>query len=85
MQSKSKKETRTGDSAGKADDLDNQSAPSKDLLIAGIGASAGGLEAGTELVENLDPHSGMAYVFIPHLDPTHSSIIKDLLAKETSM
>ena len=56
-----------------------------DLLIAAIGASAGGLEAGIELVRNLDPAAGVAYVFIQHLDPTHSSIMKDLLAKETSM
>ena len=33
----------------------------------------------------MDVNTGMAFVFIPHLDPTHSSIIKDLLAKETGM
>jgi two-component system CheB/CheR fusion protein len=85
MQSKSSKEAKPSDGARKSEELDNQSKSSDDLLIAAIGASAGGLEAGTELVENLDPNSGMAYVFIPHLDPTHSSIMKDLLGKETSM
>src|SRR5271167_1515966 len=55
------------------------------LLVGAIGASAGGLEAGIDLVRNLDPDSGIAYVFIQHLDPTHHSIIKDLLAKETLM
>lgn len=58
---------------------------SSDLLLCAIGASAGGLEAGIELIRNLEPDTGMAYVFIQHLDPTHHSIIKDLLAKETSM
>ncbi len=58
---------------------------SPDLLLAAIGASAGGLEASIELVRSLDADTGVAFVFIPHLDPTHSSIIKDLLAKETTM
>ena len=58
---------------------------SSDVLVGAIGASAGGLEAGIDLVRNLDPDSGMAYVFIQHLDPTHNSIIKDLLARETPM
>jgi two-component system CheB/CheR fusion protein len=66
-------------------DSETPAPSSSDLLLAAIGASAGGLEAGIELVRNLDPNTGMAFVFIPHLDPTHSSIIKDLLAKETSM
>lgn len=60
-------------------------AVSSELLVAAIGASAGGLEAGIDLVRHLDPNTGMAYVFIQHLDPAHHSIIRDLLAKETAI
>src|SRR5262245_1219996 len=55
------------------------------FLIAAIGASAGGIEALTELVRALPANTGMAFVLIQHLDPTHHSILTELLAKETSM
>lgn len=38
--------------------------------IAGIGASAGGLEAFTRLLRALPAHVGMALVLVQHLDPT---------------
>ncbi|GAC1370403.1 MAG: hypothetical protein NVSMB44_37500 [Ktedonobacteraceae bacterium] len=53
--------------------------------IVGIGASAGGLEAFTELLKHLPTTTGMAYVLVQHLDPTHSSLLVDLLARTTSM
>jgi two-component system, chemotaxis family, CheB/CheR fusion protein len=37
--------------------------------VVGIGASAGGLEAFTRLLEHLPATTGMAYVFVQHLDP----------------
>jgi len=61
-----------------------ETAPDK-FLIAAIGASAGGIEASTELVGRLPIDSGMAFVFIHHLDPKHHSIIAELLAKKTEM
>ena len=54
-------------------------------LIAGVGASAGGLEAISVLLEALPVDSGMAFVLIQHLDPTHESILAELLAKTTAM
>ena len=42
--------------------------------IVGIGASAGGLEAFTKLLQKLPADTGMALVFIQHLDPKHESI-----------
>ncbi len=51
--------------------------------IVGIGASAGGLAAFRELLEHLPPDTGMAYVLIPHLDPTHESILSEILSKAT--
>ena len=53
--------------------------------IVGVGASAGGLEAFTQLLKHLPADSGMAFVLIQHLDPTHSSFLRDALAKATAM
>jgi two-component system CheB/CheR fusion protein len=53
--------------------------------IVGIGASAGGLEAFTELLQTLPSNTGMAFVFIQHLDPKHVSLLTELLQRQTSM
>jgi two-component system CheB/CheR fusion protein len=53
--------------------------------IVGIGASAGGLEAFTELLERLPGDTGMAFVLVQHLDPTHQSILADLLSRTTAL
>jgi two-component system CheB/CheR fusion protein len=54
-------------------------------VVAGIGASAGGLEAFTQLLRSLPPRPGAAFVLVQHLDPTHDSILPSLLAKATAM
>lgn len=51
------------------------------LLIAGIGASAGGLEAVTRLIEQLPADTGMAFVLVQHLDPRQASLLPSLLAR----
>jgi two-component system CheB/CheR fusion protein len=53
--------------------------------IVGIGASAGGLEAFTELISHLPDDTGMAFVLIQHLDPKHESHLTELLSKESKM
>ena len=53
--------------------------------IVGIGASAGGLDALKRLLGAMPADSGMAFVLIPHLDPTHESLMAELLAKQTAM
>jgi two-component system, chemotaxis family, CheB/CheR fusion protein len=53
--------------------------------IVGVGASAGGLDAFTQLLKHLPADSGMAFVLIQHLDPTHTSFLRDALAKATTM
>jgi two-component system CheB/CheR fusion protein len=53
--------------------------------IVGVGASAGGLEAFTQLLKALAPLTGMAYVLVQHLDPSHESALTELLAKATEM
>ena len=51
--------------------------------IVGIGASAGGFEAFAEMLKHLPEHTGMAYVFVQHLDPTHSSVLTEILSRTT--
>ena len=51
--------------------------------VVGIGASAGCLEAFSELLTNLPVDTGMAYLLVQHLDPTHNSFLVEILAKQT--
>jgi len=53
--------------------------------IVGVGASAGGLEAFTQLLEHLPADTGMAFVFIQHLAPQHPSMLASLLSRTTAM
>ena len=53
--------------------------------IVGVGASAGGLEAFTELLSHLPDDTGMAFVLIQHLDPRHDSHLTELLSRGSKM
>ena len=53
--------------------------------IVAIGASAGGLEAFRSFLDAQISMSGMAFVMIQHLDPTHPSLMQELLSNHTSM
>ncbi|MDQ6699055.1 MAG: hypothetical protein M3Z36_02580, partial [Acidobacteriota bacterium] len=53
--------------------------------IACVGASAGGLEAFSELLRDLRADTGIAFVFVQHLDASHPSILTELLARETTI
>jgi two-component system CheB/CheR fusion protein len=54
-------------------------------LIVGVGASAGGLEAFTQLLQHLSADTGMAFVLVQHLDPARDSALSELLSKATSL
>jgi two-component system CheB/CheR fusion protein len=54
-------------------------------FIVGIGASAGGLEALSDLISKLPDDLGVPYIVVQHLSPTHRSMMVPLLARETSM
>ncbi len=54
-------------------------------FIVGIGASAGGLEALSDLIGSLPDDLGVPYIVVQHLSPTHRSMMVPLLARETSM
>ncbi|MGA2261166.1 MAG: chemotaxis protein CheB, partial [Acidobacteriota bacterium] len=53
--------------------------------VVGVGASAGGLEAFTQLLQHLPADTGMAFVFIQHLAPQHPSMLASLLSRTTAM
>src|SRR5690349_21778694 len=53
--------------------------------VVGIGASAGGLEAYTEMLEALPADPGMAFLVVSHLDPDQKSHLTEILARVTRM
>ena len=57
--------------------------PSAQFPIVGVGASAGGLEVFVELLRQLPWETGMGFVLIQHLDPTHPSLLHEVLARST--
>ncbi|MCW3110895.1 MAG: signal transduction histidine kinase with CheB and CheR [Segetibacter sp.] len=57
----------------------------KAFPIVAIGASAGGLEAMTELMQHLPGNTGMAFVYVQHLDRSHESALVPILQRETKM
>ncbi len=55
------------------------------MPIVGVGASAGGLEAFTEFLKHLPLDTGMGFVLVQHLDPTHESALTQILARATAL
>lgn len=55
------------------------------VRVAGIGGSAGGLEAFLDLISALPASTGLAYVVIQHLDPHHASMLSRILGGATPM
>ncbi|MFZ5831458.1 MAG: chemotaxis protein CheB [Planctomycetota bacterium] len=56
-----------------------------DPCIVGMGASAGGLEAFEQFFSHLPPDTGLAFVLVPHLEPTHKGMMPELLGRHTTM
>jgi two-component system, chemotaxis family, CheB/CheR fusion protein len=63
----------------------NGSQRSDRIPVVGLGASAGGIKALRELIANVPPESGIAWVVILHLSPDHDSKLADVLQSSTSM
>lgn len=62
----------------------NDSKESPSYIVA-IGGSAGGLEAFERFFAGIPPDTGMAFVVIQHLDPTHKALMPELLQRSTAM
>ncbi|CAN5626854.1 chemotaxis protein CheB [soil metagenome] len=92
-----RKDTRRSGSSGTAgksaakkalSDADNATPPptqAEPLLIVGIGASAGGLEAFKSFFAQMPADSGMAFVLVQHLAPQHISLLTELIGRSTTM
>lgn len=55
------------------------------ISVVALGASAGGLDAFEHFLRAMPADSGMAFVLVQHLDPTHPSILAEILQRSTSM
>jgi two-component system CheB/CheR fusion protein len=82
MRSSPRKEVK---STRKASETEIAPASSRLFPVVGIGASAGGLEAFSELLRHLPEKTGMAFVLVQHLDPKHGSSLQEILARTTRM
>jgi len=52
--------------------------------VVGMGGSAGGLEAFGQFFSHLPPDTGLAFVLVPHLEPTHKGMMPELLGRHTN-
>src|SRR5207302_9929354 len=59
--------------------------PGLPFLVVGVGASAGGLEAYTELLEALPTGPGLALLLVSHLVPDQKSHLTEILARVSRM
>jgi two-component system CheB/CheR fusion protein len=55
------------------------------MLIVGLGASAGGLEALEEFFSEMPGDTGMAFVVVTHLHPGRVSLMPELLGRKAAM
>ncbi|HEU0204052.1 MAG TPA: chemotaxis protein CheB, partial [Burkholderiaceae bacterium] len=62
-----------------------RAAPATSTRIVGLGASAGGLEPLEQFFANVPAASGLAYVVVQHMDPTHKAMLSTLLQSVTFM
>src|SRR5687767_342849 len=79
-----KKPTQAIKNKAKAD-TDLSKNPKTLFPVVGVGASAGGVEASSELLKHIQPDLGMAYVFIHHLSFDHESRLTEILQRFTTM
>src|SRR5438105_6597891 len=59
--------------------------PALPFPVVCVGASAGGLEAFTQLLKAVPTDTGMAFVLVSHLSPSHASHLAELLSRATRM
>src|SRR3954462_12912209 len=82
-----KRDTRQENKKKQSEDIVQNAKDSgaKPFPVDGIGASAGGVEAVSGLLDHLPPDLNMAYVVIQHLSPSYDSILPEILQKRTKM
>jgi two-component system CheB/CheR fusion protein len=80
----SRKKT-TPTSSGVLESMKKKTGPNNIYPIVGMGASAGGLQAFEEFFDAMPSKCGMSFILVAHLDPTHVSILPELIQKHTQM
>jgi two-component system CheB/CheR fusion protein len=78
------KKSQSTSAAGNASKV-QQNKENELFPIVGMGASAGGLEAFTELLKHLPIDTGMGFVLIQHLSPDKKSLLSEILSRATQM
>ncbi len=53
--------------------------------IVGIGASAGGIDSFKKFLGAIPEQSGMAFILVQHLSPSHESILPEILSRATNI
>ncbi|GAB3376946.1 hypothetical protein NCG89_10940 [Spongiibacter taiwanensis] len=70
---------------GPMEDDPNDDSYDGGLIVVGVGASAGGLEALQDLVATIPPDIGVAFVVAQHLSPVHKSKFVEILSKHAQI
>ena len=65
--------------------MNTKVAEDRELIVVGIGASAGGLEALELVFDQMPVNGGMAFVIVQHLSPNFKSLMVELLGRHTKM
>lgn len=55
------------------------------FTVVALGASLGGLDAISEFLKYLPSNTGMAFIYVQHLNPDHKSLLSTILARHTKM
>lgn len=84
-QKNKRKSVKDSQEVGQSEKANTSGHEVNDFPIVGIGASAGGLEVLSLLLTELPHDSGMAFIVIQHLDPTHESMTAEILSRKTKM
>src|SRR5438067_2377434 len=64
---------------------ETEAPPGLPFPVVGVGASAGGIEAVSRLLEQLPPEPGLAIILAMHLDPHHESLLPNILSRSARM
>ncbi|BAY08280.1 chemotaxis protein CheB [Calothrix sp. NIES-2098] len=82
---RSAKKSPSNSPAGQSSNAEQQNHQHELFPIVGMGASAGGIEAFTELLSHLPNDTGMGFVVIQHLSPNQKSLLSEILSRSTNM
>ena len=77
--------SRAADGPGRDRATKHKLVKRNEFPVIGIGASAGGLEAFSALFNKIPPDTGMAFILIQHIEPSHVANMVGLIQRQTRM